>query len=396
MNVALRIPLSVSMNVSIAAWYFAHFAFVGLFVPFFPLYLDDKGLSVAQIGAVVAAGQAMRVLVPALWGWASDRSARRVPLVRGSAALSIVVFFAYFQVQGFWPLLIVTAMLYAAWSGAHPLVEALTFAQVRNAPARYGRIRLWGSVGFVVAVLGGGWWLDGRVIDVLMGLVLATLVFVLLAALTMRDVVAESSEPVRYRVTAAKADPLLSRAAMAVLLAAALMSIAHGPLYAFLSLHLGAAGFSRSEIGWLWALGVFAEIAVFIWQGAWMRRWRVRTILATCFMLTVLRFVLLADYTQVLWLVIVAQILHGASFGVHHVATASALNQWFPAHMQGRVQALYGSLSFGAGGMLGAYLGGLVWQGWGAGPTYWLAAVCALLGAVVVLAGIPAAAQEVR
>lgn len=375
------------MTYSIAAWYFAHFAFVGLFVPFFPLYLDDKGLAVAQIGAVVAAGQAMRVVVPALWGWASDRAQRRVPLIQGSALLSIVVFFGYGQAAGFSPLLIVTAMLYAAWSGAHPLVEALTFAHVRNHPAHYGRIRLWGSIGFVVAVLGGGWFLDGRPIDLLMGLVLVCLSLVLVAALTMKE---PPSSPLAHAPVTNDASPLrVSRAAASVLIAAGLMAVAHGPLYAFLSIHLGAAGFSRTAIGWLWALGVFAEIAVFLWQPHWAKRWSVRTVLAWCFGLAVVRFFVLAEWADVLWCVLVAQVLHGATFGAHHVATASALNQWFPARMQGRVQALYGSLSFGAGGMLGAYLGGIVWQFHGATPTYLLAAGCALAGWGVVMWGVP-------
>ena len=375
---------------SIAAWYFAHFAFVGLFIPFFPVYLDSLGMTVAQIGTVVAAGQAMRVVVPALWGWASDRVRRRIPLIRGSALLSILVFATYFSSSTYGGMLLVTAMLYAAWSGAHPLVEALTFAHVRDTPARYGRIRLWGSLGFVVAVLGGGWLLDGRPINLLMWLTLGCLVLVLVAALMMREdgglahgqhdsLVADAPHPALR----------IDRAVAATLLAAGLMAIAHGPLYAFLSLHLDQAGYSRTTIGWLWALGVFAEIAVFIWQARWARRWSVRTVLLLCFALATVRFGLIALGVQVLWVVLLAQVLHGATFGAHHVATASALSQWFPAHMQGRIQALYGSLSFGAGGMLGAYLGGLSWQSWGAGVTYGLAALCSLLGFLVVQLGLP-------
>ncbi|MBK6638384.1 MAG: MFS transporter [Rhodocyclaceae bacterium] len=374
----------------ISAWYFAHFAFVGLFIPFFPVYLDSLGMTVVQIGSVVAAGQAMRVVVPALWGWASDRVRRRIPLICGSALLSILVFTAYFSSSSYVEVLIVTGMLYAAWSGAHPLVEALTFAHVRDAPARYGRIRLWGSIGFVVAVLGGGWLLDGRPISLLLWLTLACLVLVLVAALLMREESrAESVQPARASAEAPNQRLRIDRAVTATLLAAGLMAIAHGPLYAFLSLHLEQAGYSRTAIGWLWALGVFAEIAVFIWQGQWARRWSVRAVLMLCFVLATVRFGLIASGVQVLWLLLLAQILHGASFGAHHVATASALSQWFPAHMQGRIQALYGSISFGAGGMLGAYLGGLSWQAWGASVTYWLAALCAMLGFWVVQLGIP-------
>ena len=154
-------------------------------------------------------------------------------------------------------------MLYAAWSGAHPLVEALTFAHVRDAPARYGRIRLWGSIGFVVAVLGGGWLLDGRPISLLLWLTLACLVLVLVAALLMREESrAESVQPARASAEAPNQRLRIDRAVTATLLAAGLMAIAHGPLYAFLSLHLEQAGYSRTAIGWLWALGVFAEIAV--------------------------------------------------------------------------------------------------------------------------------------
>lgn len=400
-----RDAFSLPLAWSIAAWYFAYFAFVGLFVPFFPVYLKDVGLTVTQIGSVVAAGQAMRIAIPALWGWASDRVGRRVPLIRGSAWLSVAMFLAYFQTDSYLGLTLVTGLLYAAWSGAHPLVEAVTFAYLASASTHYGRIRLWGSVGFVVAVLGGGWWLDGRAIAQLLWLALGSLLLVLLVARCLREpqsltdsaatsspltpAVATSSPSLRKENASAEGGSL-NRQALAVLLAAALMSIAHGPLYAFLSLYLEQLGYSRSAIGWLWALGVSAEIAVFLWQPLWARRWSSRQVLFACFVLAALRFYLLADYAALLGMVLAAQLLHGATFGAHHVATVSALNQWFPARMQGRIQALYGSFSFGAGGMLGAWLGGWLWQAYGASVTFLFAAACSLGGLLAIRLGLPA------
>jgi PPP family 3-phenylpropionic acid transporter len=169
-----------------------------------------------------------------------------------------------------------------------------------------------------------------------------------------------------------------------VLLAACFfMSAAHSPFYVFYSIHLVDHGYDKSAVGLLWSLGVVAEIGVFLAMPRLMRAWSLRTILLVSFMAAVIRFLLIGWCADVVELLLLAQLMHGATFGANHAAAVAALNRWFPARQQARVQALYGSVSYGAGGMVGNMVSGAVWDWIGAGPTFTLGALFAVVGVLL-------------
>jgi PPP family 3-phenylpropionic acid transporter len=168
------------------------------------------------------------------------------------------------------------------------------------------------------------------------------------------------------------------------------MSAAHGPLYVFFSIHLVDHGYGKTLVGTLWSLGVFAEIFVFAFMPRLMGRFSLRGILLASFALAVLRFLLIGWEVDSLLLLLLAQLMHGATFGAYHAAAVTAFNRWFPAQQQGRVQAIYGSVSFGAGGMLGNFVSGMTWGSWGPAWTYTLGAAFALIGWVLVWRGVRA------
>lgn len=358
----------------LSAWYFAYFAFIGAFLPYFSLYLESLGTPAAEIGILVAVGQVMRMAVPAAWGWLSDRTGRRVPVIRWSALLSLVAFVAYYGADRFLTLLIVTALLHFFWSGALPLMEALTFAHLRDNPERYGRIRLWGSIGFIVAVSGVGISLDYLPVGsfLLSGALL-------LAAVAASACLLAEAPAVEARVAPPRAARLIDRPVLALLVAGFFMAAAHGPFYVFYSIHLVDHGYGKALTGALWSVGVIAEILVFLWMPRIGQRFGLRPILLACFALAVVRFLVIGWHADSLALLVGAQLLHAATFGAHHAATVSALHRWFPVEVQGRVQALYGSASFGAGGMAGAILAGQLWER--AGPQWTFAAAAAIAAA---------------
>jgi PPP family 3-phenylpropionic acid transporter len=371
----------------LAGWYFAYFAFIGTFLPFFSLYLESIALSPSEIGVLMSLGQIMRMIVPAFWGWLSDRSGHRTPIVRWSALLSLVCFGGYFFTRDFLGLLAATLLLHLFWSAALPLVEALTFAHLRDEPGRYGRIRLWGSIGFIVAVLSVGALLDSQPMAVLLWCGWLMLGLVCLVAYSLREAVAVVSH-----ATSSPLGHWREPRVLALLAAGFFMAAAHGPLYVFYSIHLVDHGYSKSMTGMLWSLGVVAEIGVFLLMPRLSRWFSLKAILLVSFAVAVLRFLMIGWWIDSLTLVLIAQLFHGATFGSHHAATVAALNQWFAPAQQGRIQAMYGSFSFGAGGMLGALLAGQMWQNDGAGWTYSMASIFALLGLLVVWRGLPASA----
>jgi PPP family 3-phenylpropionic acid transporter len=165
------------------------------------------------------------------------------------------------------------------------------------------------------------------------------------------------------------------------------MSAAHGPLYVFFSIHLVDHGYGKTAVGALWSLGVCAEILVFVFMPRLMRNWSLRTILAGGFALAVIRFLLIGWGAEFLALLLLAQVMHGATFGAYHAAAVAALNRWFPARQQARAQALYGSISFGAGGMVGGLVSGQAWESLGPSLTFSLGSLFALVGLVAVWRG---------
>lgn len=270
-------------------------------------------------------------------------------------------------------------------------METTTLDHLRGRSGDYGRIRLWGSVGFIVAVVGVGWILDRVDIAWLLWIVAATLTGILACAWRI---------PEARHAHAAEAETGIGRVlrradVIALLIASMLMALAHGPYYTFFSIHLVDLGYSKSAIGWLWALGVIAEIAVFAGLSWLYRSFSARALLTASFALATLRFLLIAWAAHVVPVLLLAQVLHAASFGVFHSAALVTVHGLFGGANRARGQALYSSLSFGVGGTLGGLGSGIAWERFGAASTFTMAAGCALAGLVLLLA-VPARSPRAR
>lgn len=364
-------------------WYFSYFAFIGAFSPYFSLYLQDLGHSAWDISILLSLMQTMRLAAPNLWGWLADRYGSKAIMVRGSALCSLVAFAGLWLTTGFAGVFLAIALLAFFWSAALPLVEALTLRHLQHQAERYSSIRLWGSVGFIVAVTGGGVMLDRWPLHSLLWLCTLLLAGILAAALLVPEAASEPAATPH----APLGKVLRQRKVLTLLAASFLMSAAHGPLYVFYSIHLVANDYGKTLIGELWAVGVIAEILVFLWIPRFLQRYSLRSILLACFACAVLRFLLIGWGVTALVAILLAQLLHGATFGAYHAAVMATLHRWFPEHQQARAQALYGSVSFGAGGMLGSLLSGWTWGIYGAGWTYTIAALFALAGGLLVKHG---------
>ncbi len=227
-------------------------------------------------------------------------------------------------------------------------------------------------MGFIAAVLGGGAWLDRQPVALLPWALFA---FALLALATALSLPRQSAQP-----HAKGARLQLTPAIRALLGAGFCMALAHGTLYAFLTLHLERAGHSATAIGLLWTLGVVAEIAVFLYLPVLFRRFRLSAILFASFACAVARFSALAWFPGELWLVVIAQLLHAATFGAFHAASVAAVHRVFPEAAQARGQTLFSSISYGAGGAAGVLGAGWLWEAAGPGFAFSLAALAGLAG----------------
>jgi PPP family 3-phenylpropionic acid transporter len=363
----------------LAGFYFFYFAYIGAFAPFFAVYLDGVGLSAAEIGTVMALPPVTRALAPYLWGWLADAADRRLGLVRATALAGLACWLGLFVSATF--LWICTVVLAAGFflSAALPVVEAATLTHLGEHTGRYGAIRLWGSIGYIVAVVGVGYALDLFPARTLLWIVtvplLGTLAFAWLVPDARQAPHAIDQQPIAH--------VLKQPVVVALIAACALMAVAHGPYYTFYSIHLVDHGYSKGLTGWLWALGVICEIAIFLWLPRLYAEFTLRSILIASFALAAVRFVVIGWGAESLILLLFAQTLHAASFGSFHAAAIGIVHQLFRGRHQARGQAIYGSLTFGVGGTLGSLASGYAWEPLGAGPTFTLAAVAALAGMVL-------------
>jgi len=365
--------MPVPLSVSLAGFYFAYFAYAGAFMAYFPLYLAGRGLHAGEIAFVLALPSIARVFAPALWGWVADRSGAQ----RG------IVVFACFANGACFALLPLTAdvaglaWLIAAMSvmsaGAMPLIETITLGSLAGQTGKYGPIRLWGSIGFIAAVLAGGAALDRAPVAMLpYALVVLSVASLVVALALPRGHVHAARQKTRLE---------LSAAARSLLAAGFCMTAAHGTLYAFLTLHLERAGYSATLIGGLWTLGVLAEIVVFLYLPALFRRFALSAILVASFGCAAVRFVAIGWLPGELWLLVIAQLLHAATFGAFHAASVATVHRVFPEAAHARGQALFSSICYGAGGAAGALVAGAAWEAAGPGMAFSASSCAALIGA---------------
>ncbi|MBI2312548.1 MAG: MFS transporter [Betaproteobacteria bacterium] len=365
----------------LSGFYFFYFAFVGAFAPYWSLYLKSLAFSAFEIGVLMSLLQVMRVFAPNAWGWLADHTGKRLAIVQLGAVLGLVAYSGALFGTSFAWLFLVMGLMSFFWSASLPLVEAMTLTFLGESAASYGKIRLWGSIGFIVAVIGVGYLLDFIAIAGLLWVVLAFKAGIVIFSRQIPDPGTLSHPAGDVPVW-----EILRRPEVIAFFAACfLMAAAHGPYYTFFSIYLEDHGYAKGAIGWLWALGVICEIGVFFLMPRLMQRFSLKAILAVSFGCAVVRFLITGWAVDALSLMLIAQALHAASFGSYHAAAVAVVHRFFRGRHQAKGQALYTSLSFGAGGALGGFLSGVGWETLGAGMTFTFAALAALAGMGLVI-----------
>ena len=369
---------------------FTYFAAIGLFNPYAPLWFHSLGFSTLVIGAIASLQSWTRIVAPYAWSWCGDHSGRRVELIRLASLgamlsalglLAVPWLDAVGATELVWAVALMTGLLFIANSGVVPLYEALLAHALQTKdgldPKRYGRVRVWGSVGFIVAVSAFGAMLECYGIGVFPAFVAAMNGLLLVAALCLPA----TREEAVHDEPAPAVLPLLRRPEVAWFFASVFFTVlAHTSLYAFFSLYLVSLGYGKGAVGALWAVSVAVEILFFWTQGRWFpwlapHRW-----LQVVAGVTVLRFVATAVGGAVAPVLVLAQLTHAITFAAHHAACIALVHRLFPGRLRGRGQALYTTLGYGFSGLLGGVGGGWLISHLGFASVFWAAALCGLAG----------------
>ncbi|HEY0924606.1 MFS transporter [Rheinheimera pacifica] len=374
---------SISARPALVLAYFTYFGVLGIFVPYFGLFLDGRGLGSADIGLLLAIVTASRIVGPTVWALIAERSGKPLTVMRLGALLAAIGWLSSFADYGFWPLLLGFALFSFFWTAILPQLEVATFAFVNDDTRAYSRIRTAGSVGYIVLVMLGGWLFEryGSEFLPLSALLFLVLLLTSLFLLPKVSVNAElSSEPVRFSKL------LKNSVLLRFMLAALLLQMSFAPFYGFFTLYSRDLGYSGTQTGLFIGLAVAAEIAAFYFAGNLMRNRSYRVLLSVCYGLTVLRWSLLATVADNVWLLCFSMLLHAGSFAIAHSCAMQFIQQFFPKKLRSRGQALYAGVIFGGGGAIGAYFSGLIWQnGKGASLAFMIAALLALAATLLAL-----------
>ncbi len=374
-------PAAAAPLAAFGTVWFCYFASVGLFNPYAPLWFKDLGFSTLAIGAIASLQAWTRVVAPYAWGWLGDHGGNRVRLVQWACAACVLVSCGLLLVRGYTAVAACTVALFLANGGVVPLSEAALARHLGSGgevdAARYGRVRVWGSIGFIAAVLAAGATLQWAGIGWFPWLVAGMFGLLLLATLRLPA----GRDDVSGRGAAPAVLSVLRQPVVAWFFGSVFFTVlAHTSLYAFFSLYLDSLGYPKSAVGALWAVSVVVEIAFFWFQGRFFGRLDPHSWLQWAAGLTVLRFVVTAAYGDSVPLLVLAQLLHAVTFAAQHAACIVLINRHFPGPLRGRGQALYTVLGYGASGVIGGIGGGWLSTRYGFPAVFWAAVVAAALG----------------
>ena len=363
----------------LSSFYFFYFALLGCISPYWGLFLDGRGYSAQEIGELMALFGLVRIIAPNIWGALGDYSGRRMALLRLGCAMCALIFINIFWVSSFFTMALIMVGYGFFWAAVLPQFEVVTLNYLQEKTDDYSKIRIWGSVGFVVFVL-----LLGAVFDFISVQYLPVFMLWLLGLIFLSSTTIKGQELTHDHVESVGFLSLVKRPeVMGFLLAAFLMQLSHGAYYTFFSLFLEKAGYSNTLIGVLWAVGVIAEVLVFLVVHRLFKTINYKTVLVVSLLLAAIRWYFTAHFVDVLWLLILLQLTHAATFGTMHAVSMHYIHQYFQGKHQGQGQALFSSLTYGAGGAVGAVASGYVWE-WDFGVTMFeLSAMSALIGACI-------------
>lgn len=377
-----------SFGARVSMLFAAIFVVAGTNLPYFPVWLDWRGLGAREIAVITATPLFVRVLVTPVIAFAADRAGdhRRFLIALSWGGLAALI--ALSQSTGFWPILVCTLLFALAWTTIMPLTETVALSGVKVAGLDYGRMRLWGSLSFIAASFCGGWVVQhygaGSAIWLVVGGgVLTTLAAHALALPIGLGRLKAATSPPRLQISDALG-LLRSRLFLIFLLATGATQAAHGMFYTFGTLHWAGQGLSAEWSGVLWAIAVIAEIMVFTFSATLMRRFGAAQLIVVAAAAAVVRWIAMGFDPALTWLVVL-QLLHGLTFGAAHVGAIHFMGRTVPESQTGTSQALYASVTGGIAMGAAMLSAGSLYATF-AGRGYWAMAIIAAVGLAAALA----------
>lgn len=350
----------------LSLFYIMLFFSIGCYLPYFPLWLEGRGMTPDQIGIILAAPAMMRILFTPLVSVFADYVGNYRSILILLAAGSLLSLLGLNLADGFAVIFLITAIYAVFGSSLIPVTETMAMAAVAGGKLNYGRARSWGSFSFIAASLGVGMLVDAASRAVILPVMVLSGAGILIAALILPR--PQGRGRLRGAVTAVKGEFELKGVLALVrhpvfwlfLISAGLGQASHAFYYGFSTVHWKSLGYSGALIGTLWAVGVIAEILLFLLAGAWLRRFNPSWLLLAGSVAALLRWSVTA-IDPALWLLFPAQVLHALTFGIAHLGAVYFIAEAAPKAYGATAQGLYATMA------AGIFMGGAMFF---SGPLY--------------------------
>jgi PPP family 3-phenylpropionic acid transporter len=367
----------------LSASYFFYFAILGLVSTFLGVFLDNKGFSSREIGEILAIFTVAKIIAPSLWSIFADKTGQQLVIMRLGAFLALLCFTGLFWLSSYGAIALSLALFSLFWTAILPQLEVHTLVTLRKNNKIYARVRLWGSLGFIVLAI-----LAGEAMSYFSSETFIVLGVIMLLALFFSTLALTDSTKSRsiVKVDSPIKDKIINSRFIFFFLGGVLLQISFAPYYGFFALFLQDLNYPGFAVGLLVSIGVLAEIVAFIYMGTLFKNFSLKGLLVFSLLITALRWYLLPYVSNNVYLLALLQLSHAASFAIYHSASMVFITNHFTKHQQSRGQGLYIGGVYGIGGALGAYLTGIIWlDGKGATDAFLLAGCCALIGSVIMV-----------
>ena len=361
----------------IGSQYFLYFGILGIYLPFFNLYCYHLGLSGLNIGILSAVRSVAMVVFPLIWGALADRRSARRPIYILCSVLSALVWMQYLFTVEFWPMLAITVLYGVFYAPIISFLEAFTMDILGKAKKSYGRIRVWGSISFIIAVLALGKIIELYSVNIIVVLILAgSLMFALISTRI------PAIHPIKKKSLRGGGRSLLDGRVLVFLFCAFLMLVSHGAYYGFFSIHLENLGYGSTFIGLAWALASAAEILVMIRSDRIFSRFSLESVLIFSFIIAALRWLILF-FAESAATILLSQILHAVTYGTFHIASILYIDRLTPGKAKTLGQAVNNAVSYGLGLMVGFFFNGFLYEIYGSFTLFLISSLIALSGGLL-------------
>lgn len=366
----------------LSGFYFFYYCIVGTFMPYWSLYLQNQGFSYKEIGLLSSIAIITRFFAPFIWGWIADKSGKRMLLVRIATWMESTIWFLIFIIPNDFQSIALLMLIFSFFQNAIlAQFEGVTLFWLGDKRTElYGKVRKWGSIGFIVGVFVIGALLELIPISMLPIMLLSIAFLAFIWSFCVRE---PASAPTSQKLLE-PLWPILKRPVVVAFFSIEfILLFAQAPFYSFYSNYLKQEDFTTTEIGFLWAVGGVSEIIMFAYANIFLKRFSWRYLVIVCLIMTSLRFIVVGLFPQSFYMQFLSQTLHAFSFGLFHIIAMRIIFQNFSAGQQGRGQALYSTM-WGLGVASGSILAGHYWQIFSGEIVFMIAGLSALLGLIFV------------